>query len=372
VPAPPDSDGNDVPPRSASAVREALLRNRRLIVQVDDASSLGLVRQEDATNYIATLPTLTVTKLKDRLRILQLPLGGRKADLVQRLSDHIVKHPSAVTLLPEADRPLTPWSQSSARQRIIDDLTNGSSAIHLIADEKIHQDYAPRYNAKYVQKLLDQFRAKTGPFKNNSNGEVEPWKSRKGKSKASSLLEKLLMNPEKYHINEKNVDEIYCCSTHFQQYPIEDFRKYYEEMVEITNNKKAIRDEEEAAYARHMIAFPRNSVTDRGKPYFDTSSAKTFLEEDVRNNVTNEMTPAVLRETREEYKEFSPKSFGKFVQQIKKKQRCKSFWQQTRKKIALREREKEIESMAEEWVDRERRREVDKLAEEFMLASSIE
>jgi hypothetical protein len=311
---------------------------------------------------------LTVTKLKDRLRILKLPLGGRKDDLVRRLSDYIVENPSTVTLLPEAEQPLTPWSRSSARQRVIDDLANGSSTIHLIADEKIHQDYAPRYSAKNVQKLLDHFRAKTGPFKNNSDEEVEPWKSRKGKSKASSLLEKLLMNPEKYHINEKNVDEIYCSSTLFQKYPIEDFRKYYEEMEELTNRKKAIRDTEEAAYARHMIAFPRN-VTDRGKLYFDTSPAKSFLEEDVRNNVTNEMTPAVLRETREEYKEFSPKRFGKFVQQIKKKQRCKSFWQQTRKKIALREREKEIESMAEDWVEAERQREVDKLAEDFMLAN---
>lgn len=152
----------------------------------------------------------------------------------------------------------------------------------------------------------------------------------------------------------------------FRQYPLADFRKYDAEMIQFTSAKKAQRDDQQEAFERHCLAFPRGLLTERGVPYWDTHPAKKMLEEDVKcySSEPHKLKPAKLRETRVEYKSFSLKKFGERVHAEKKRQRTQPFWQQSAKKIAIKKREEDLEEMKKDWMENDINGEVDRLAED--------
>ena len=63
--------------------------------------------------------------------------------------------------------------------------------------------------------------------------------------------------------------------------------------------------------------------------------AKELLKTDVKNNLHLYMTPLELRETRDEYKEFPAKVFGKRVNAEVSKQRADAFWFDKRNKKGM-------------------------------------
>lgn len=113
-----------------------------------------------------------------------------------------------------------------------------------------------KQNANLVY-LLKQYQNNEGPFssssksksntitrvsngKGDAKGEVEPWKSRKKKSKGWDLLYKLRLHPNKSGISEMSQQEIWESSPLFKCYPFQAFQQYDRDMMKLVQKKREL------------------------------------------------------------------------------------------------------------------------------------
>ena len=113
--------------------------------------------------------------------------------------------------------PLSPWgNKCTAKKNIIQNLLDEDSDIHLLTKEQVWIQYAPRYDRSKclsnLRYLMTQFKEKTGPFSSTSIDsavELEPWTTRKARSKAWALLFSLFMDRRRTGIDKMSPEEIH-------------------------------------------------------------------------------------------------------------------------------------------------------------------
>ncbi|KAL7432776.1 hypothetical protein ACHAXH_003899 [Discostella pseudostelligera] len=281
------------------------------------------------------------------------------------------------------DQPPTPWGKSTAKTRIIDELSDPTSDIHLYVGQytagnfrnvnfnTLLQKYAgnkykPCRFRENMKLLLTHLDNKTGPFEQNAGGhqksKVEKWyTSVNNVSKAYSLLFSLLMNDvSSTALARMSVAEIWQSDELFQQYELEKFKEYYKNMVIRTDKRKqSIRDEYKA-YQDDMLKLPRCNTMTRGYPFWDMHKASEFLQEDEESGRAKELKPMALWKSRREYQDFPLDVFRKHIYQLRSKRLAAPFWQYKRNMIAKMKYE-EVERSMKEWNNKR----CNELVEEF-------
>jgi hypothetical protein len=242
--------------------------------------------------------------------------------------------------------------------------TDKDSDIHLLTKEQVWAQYAPQYDRtkclSNLRYLMKQFEDKQGPFSDvsisstdnaadNVAVNVEPWSTRKKvKSKAWTLLFCLFMDP-KTGIHDMSPEEIHESDPLFLMYPLEDFKKYVKNMAALTEAKIQQLILDKRAYECHISRFPRNSLTIRGYPFWDTSCACKLLTEDWLNGNVQSIKPADLWKSREEYKEFPLHIFRAHIYQEKRKQLEGPYWQNKRNILMQKKHNKDVTKLNDKW-----------------------
>jgi len=94
---------------------------------------------------------------------------------------------------------------------------------------------------------------------------------------------------------------------------------------------------------------PRNKLTSRGQPFWDTHQANDLLAKDVKSGKASTMTPLILHSTRPEYQEFHLEVFRKHIYQEIQKQEGQQYWLPKRNLIALKAHLAETQEDASKW-----------------------
>ena len=264
------------------------------------------------------------------------------------------------------NRPPSPWAQSKSKQRIIDELKDSASDIHLLIGDYDDKDFNNvnfvRILQKYagnnykrglfrenMKRILRHFRHKTGPFKAEEIV-VEPWyTSANNVSKGYSLLFMLYMNSETSRaINEMTEEEIWDSHPEFQVYELEKFKTYNTNMKKLTGKRLSLISQEEAAYNEDMLTIPHAEITSKGYPFWNKHPASKLLEEDETSGVAREMRPKQLWASRIEYQDFPLSVFRKHIYQLRMKQLAVPYWQYKRNENATKKFQ-EAQKEMKEW-----------------------
>jgi len=239
------------------------------------------------------------------------------------------------------------WDKSNSRKRIISDLKDYRSSIHgLVKDwekkqnlEKLWQEYAPQYQRRkfkgYMETIMKNFRAKKGEFK-------DTWSAKKdgNRSKEYSLLYKLMM---KNDIVGMSVAEVHANHALFTMYPLDEFKRYYNNMKGITDKAKARLNTQSEIMEKNFVNWNRaGPKTSQGNYFWDEQDAATFLEKDVKSGKVDEMSKTELWASRPAYKKFNKRVFRKHVYQEESKQRGGTYWQVKRNRKGQKMHDKEV------------------------------
>ena len=179
--------------------------------------------------------------------------------------------------------------------------------------------------------------------KDNMTKDGKPfWKSRNKTSDAFGLLFRIRLDTP---MSRLSTDEVYNRHEIFKQYSIEDFKKYDNEIIELTAEKGSrMRKEINEWQLQRSVTVKKNVKS------FKNSRAKRLLIEDTKSGKAGSMRPSELYKTRIEYQAFSLDDFRKYVYQIKYKQIAGPYWQKKRNQTALKEHLKSVDRMYEEYL----------------------
>jgi hypothetical protein len=264
------------------------------------------------------LKSLTNKVLQDKLRERGLKVSGRKSILIDRLmgreeTPEIITNNIVCDVSEENLKTLTNTElQGLLRKRKMN--TTGKKSV-----------------------LINRLLGKDG-------GKAREWK----KSLAKSLLSSLINN-KKSKIHHMTAEDIWDSDPIFQQYPFDKFEEY------LTTLQKAAANEEEIAlindeeFWKEMIAYPRDAVTDRGIPYWDSHPASSLLAEDVRDGTADMIRPKELHKMRIQYLEFPLNVFRQHIYQERRRLREEPGWVEKRNKLAQKMHENEMNALSEEW-----------------------
>eukprot|EP00984_Skeletonema_dohrnii_P035774 scaffold35949_cov272-Skeletonema_dohrnii-CCMP3373.AAC.1 len=205
------------------------------------------------------------------------------------------------------------WRYSAEKQNIITCLKDPLSDVHLMTKEQIWRKYASNYDQKKTKNnleyLLKQYQNKQGPFSSSSQGnsytntradgnregeaneEVEPWTTRKKKSRGWDLLYKLRLYPEKSGISDMTQEELWESSALFRCYPFQDFKKYDKKMEKLAQERRAIIEQRQADFERDLATFPPSERTNRDEPFWNRHIARMMLRKDVESGAADSMKP---------------------------------------------------------------------------------
>ena len=164
----------------------------------------------------------------------------------------------------------SPWRYSTSRGKVIVDLKDRSSDIHLhigtygprnwkqVEFQPLWENYVNRYSlsnfTSNLKRLLFHFQSETGVFEDET-AKIESWyTSISNVSKAYSLLFLLYMDSnDSSVINNMTAEEIWESHPQFQQYELDKFKTYSKNMKALTNKKKHCIREDEATLRRDML-----------------------------------------------------------------------------------------------------------------------
>jgi hypothetical protein len=223
--------------------------------------------------------------------------------------------------------PPSPWGKSRAKAQLIASLADATSPIHGMTPTEIHLS-----DPLYQRYKLANFKSSLKRLVDNPGGSRGPnW----GKSEAKGVLRAMLVNP-KSKCHSLTVEELYKSVECFQKFPLKNFIKNFNNLKERLEFEKEIVLFDDAAVAREQKRFPRKAITNKGCPFWDTHSSKKLLEADVRKEGDKKIKPSEHRNTKDEYKLFSPKIFRGHVNQERRKQKEAAGWVDKRNKFTRR------------------------------------
>ena len=267
--------------------------------------------------------------------------------------------------------PPSPWATGNTKRRIIDELQNETSDIHLYYSNRatdgkyeinystIRDKYAsPNHNMnnfrQNIKRLIECLEKKTGPFKegtSNAINKVEPWYTSCTNTSLGYILLRDLYRYEATRMNNMSAPQIWAAHPQFQLYPLDDFKKYNTNMKKLVSKKLQIVAVEEEFFKEDMKNDPEKQSTCRNTPFWNKHAAKQLLSKDIRDGLVEGLKPKQLREKRPEYQEFPPEFFRKRIYEIKGKQRAGPYWQAKRNKNALKSHQIEAERLRKEWAE---------------------
>jgi len=317
----------------------------------------------ESSDHDITLPTHFLGTRVHRPAVAEMQRASEATNPTRQ--NQLVVDPTTRTPLDD-DRPPSPWKNSSTKQKIIKELKDATSDIHLqigryttedfsdVNFKHIRSTYAPRYKhnlfRENLKRILRHLLNSTGPFKADEDEGIDPWTSKKKRSKAWHLLYELRMNKETNNdLNNMTVEQIWESNSLFKQYPLQDFKKYSKDMEKSTAKQRAAIEQEEKDFEKQCNDIPHNEVTDRGEPFWYIHPAKSLLMEDVESGLAYEIKPVALRDTKEEYQQFKLKTFRKHVDQEKERQRAAPYWRHKRNIAARQKIEEERSEMRRQW-----------------------
>ena len=295
---------------------------------------------DEGSNYdpseLEELKGLTVGALKDLLRAKKMKVGGKKAELIDRLlgRNQIEKV----------------FQSEDERREYLESLTVGELKERL----KQRRLKVGGKKAELVNRLMGLEKAVP-----------KSWK----KSEARSLLIKLISD-QKSKVHRMSAEEIHQSDMLFKSYPLDKFKEYLQKILESNAKQKEIVAVNEEEIWREELAFPREELTCHGYPFWDTHPARALLEYDVKNGTADGCSPKELRETRAEYLDFPLDIFRCHIYQEKRKQREKPGWVHLRNKKGQKTHEQEVNSMKVDWDIMQHKagiEEITKMCEEWEL-----
>ena len=168
-------------------------------------------------------------------------------------------------------------------------------------------------------------------------------------SKACAFLFKLFMDRTN-GVQNMEKEKLWRSHKSFQDYPLNDFKRYVDDIAKKTDVRRRLIQEEEEAFRLYAISNPRRELTDRNIPFWDTHSANKLLEEDVADGAVNTMaSKKELWQSRDEYQKFPLDVFRYHFYQEQRKRVSGRYWQQTGNIAAQKSHDKEVEEMKDEW-----------------------
>lgn len=277
--------------------------------------------------------------------------------------------------------PLPRWQESRAKSRLIKELSNPMSDIHLLLGDnygennwktvkfkQIHLTYAdsrwPSGNFRQnVKRLLRHFLKGTGPFESIEET-VEKWYTSPGNvSGAYALLFALMMdNTSRARLSEMSNKEIWESSPRFMEYEFTKFKEYIANMKKLTSKRRTQIQREIDAYESDMLTIRPAADSGRGYPKWNTHPASDLLREDESNGRARQMKPMMLWESRPEYKDFPLNIFRKHIYQEKMAQIAAPYWQHKRNQNAKKMYEESSEHM-KEWHGGQLQQDIDGIVE---------
>lgn len=183
-------------------------------------------------------------------------------------------------------------------------------------------------------------------------------------SEAKDVLLKLLLD-KKSLIQKKTDDEIYNSHACFQEFDEKYFKKKVKDVRKSAARINEVIDEQEMEFQKDQLAWPRNAMTIRGYPFWDTHRASVLLEQDVKDGLDSLYEPSELRALREEYQDFPLEVFRKHIYQERRKQKEGVYWIPTRNRKAQKRRDEEVQKMKEEWENVEFDAQVDGICKQW-------
>ena len=155
-----------------------------------------------------------------------------------------------------------------------------------------------------------------------------PW----AQSVAKQILEQSILEG---NVTERsNPDIVYAEHDEYSKYDKRKFKHHLKHLLTTLT-----RYEKNATFANNAVAnatknHPRNELTIRGYPFWDTSQARLLLMNDINNGLTTTMKPRELWETRKEYKEFPLDVFRQHIYQENTRRKASTYWLSRKNKKA--------------------------------------
>jgi hypothetical protein len=144
--------------------------------------------------------------------------------------------------------------------------------------------------------------------------EHHPWKG----SSARLVLQQLLESGQipASGMTPKSIWETFCVvRPEFEGFHYKKFSARLRSMRAQVGSESRRSIVENAAFLHDQELFPVSTVTNRGKPRWEGSTAQRHLKCDVSEKKHERMTPQDLRKTREDYLEFELEVFRKHIHQ---------------------------------------------------------
>ena len=216
---------------------------------------------------------LKVTELKEELRKRQLPVTGRKAELLERLYDNAGPH-----------RPPPPPPPSSS---------SSSPATSAANPTNIHSDAT-----------TDDMTATTTTTNAAPSNKATDWKVSKAKA---YLLHSLMDDDSPFH--SMAPEDIHKSWSGFRDYPLKNFKTNLNNLKASVVKRKEVIKEDERIFKFEQERFPRKDTTTTGGLYWDKHPANALLHEDVKNGTASLLKPMELRTTKSAYQDFTVGTF---------------------------------------------------------------
>lgn len=158
---------------------------------------------------------------------------------------------------------------------------------------------------------------------------MSKWES----SEAKQWLKQALLDAKHHYWND-SPGEVYDHNRSlFHLYKYENFRTNLRALKNKTTAERKIVEFDDVAVLRESTAFPRDTLTSQGNPYYDTSETKKVLAKMANDKSLGEYKhcPSALRNLHPVIqKEYPPDVFAKQVNKEKQKEREYAGWQHDR------------------------------------------
>merc|ERR1712115_224094 len=122
---------------------------------------------------------------------------------------------------------------------------------------------------------------KRGHFDSSVKDAKPVWKTKKETSLGWLLLYKLRLHKVNI-VGKMSSEDIYEHHSIFQQYDLEDFKKWDKDMIKLTDRHRKRLEEDVELFRQHRQLHPMKKISSRGKPIWSNHPAKLQLINDTR------------------------------------------------------------------------------------------
>lgn len=153
------------------------------------------------------------------------------------------------------------------------------------------------------------------------------------------------MDPESW-IQGMPASHVYFNHPLFEQYDETKFANNFNALVRNVQADKLASEFDQLKLADDKKVHPRPQLNSRSQPFWDTHPAKSLVIDEIKSEAIKDLTPAQVRERRDEYKEFDALTFRQYLNMEKRHIREKVFWQAKRNRKARKQHDKEVAAAA--------------------------